>query len=88
MNCGMCTECKIKIWVFGNFGFLKFVQKQLKVKKIIKNTNCGTYRECKIKNWVFENFGFLKVSKIFRKCSFFSKVFWLFWCFCKGNCNF
>ena len=23
MNCGMCTECKIKIWVFENFGFLK-----------------------------------------------------------------
>ena len=24
MNCGMCTECKIKIWVFEHFGFLKF----------------------------------------------------------------
>ena len=24
MNCGTCRECKIKIWVFENFGFLKF----------------------------------------------------------------
>ena len=24
MNCGMCRECKIKFWVFENFGFLKF----------------------------------------------------------------
>ena len=24
MNCGTCRECKIKIWVFGNFGFLDF----------------------------------------------------------------
>ena len=23
-NCGTCTECKIKFWVFENFGFLKF----------------------------------------------------------------
>ena len=28
-----------------------------------------------------------KFSKIQKKLSF-SKVFWLFWCFCKGNCNF
>ena len=40
--------------------------------------NCGTCTECKIKSWVFENVGFLKFSKIFRKCSFVSKVFWLF----------
>ena len=24
MNCGTYTECKIKIWVFETFGFLKF----------------------------------------------------------------
>ena len=81
MNCGTCRECKIKIWVFENFGFSKFpfFKKQLEVEKNNKNTNCGTCRECKIKNWVFENFEFLKFSDFFfrflRKCFGFWGVF-------------
>ena len=79
----MYTQYKIKWSFLKNLDFSKLSKNSI---ENVKNMNYGTCREFKIKVWVFENFGFSKFYDF--SFSFCSKVFWPFWCFCKGNCNF
>ena len=36
MNCGTYTECKTKMWVFGNVGFLKFSKRVFGILELLK----------------------------------------------------
>ena len=56
------------------------ITKFTKIPKFTENELCNLYILQKQK-WFFWN------CSICRNVWFFSKVFWHFWCFCKGNFN-
>ena len=52
-----------------------------KFSKVTKNELCNLYKLQNTNLFIWKLF-------VFSNILFCSKVFWVCWCFCKGNCNF
>ena len=52
MNCGTCRECKIKNWVFENFGFFEIFEFSVFFRK------CVGFFDVPVKEIVIFNIGF------------------------------